>query len=507
MEVTEQDIKQSTRELANELDIGVPKKVTLEGVRDETELRELVIKLLLHKDQHNASEVLVDNFLDMNNVHTTRFDEKNECWIYNEGIYVPQGRTFIREYVRKIIGEGYSTYFCNQIISKIEVDTYIDQDKFFEEEDMDLICVNNGIIKVRTNEFISHNPKYKFFSKLPINYDETKDCKKIKKFFKEILKNPNEDIDVIQELFGYLLHREYTFEKAFMFLGSGRNGKGKTLSLMKKFIGIDNCIEVPLDHLETDQFAIGELFKKSANLCGDLSKTAITNSGNFKKITGRDLLSAPRKFLSRVSFENYSKQIFSCNELPLTNDVTEAFFNRWIMIEFPFTFLPQEEINKLENTKNVKLRNPNIIEEISSDEELSGLLNWSLEGLKRLFKKKSFSNSPTTLETRNMWFRKSDSCLSFCIDNIEEDYDSYMLKDNFKNMYKEYCKKHRLKVSIDKSIKNILESHFGVSQERKYFDVGVSIHNQQSYSEQKYVWKGIKLKNIHGGNKLSKSNK
>jgi len=35
------------------------------------------------------------------------------------------------------------------------------------------------------------------------------------------------------ELFGFLLYKNYFIEKGVMFIGDGRNGKGKTINLMK----------------------------------------------------------------------------------------------------------------------------------------------------------------------------------------------------------------------------------------------------------------------------------
>ena len=109
-----------------------------------------------------------------------------------------------------------------------------------------------------------------------------------------------------------------------MFLGDGRNGKSKTLELLKRFVGEENCVEVPLDELEKDLFAIGELFKKLTNLAADLSKSALKNTGRFKKLTGRDLVTAARKFLPRIKFVNYAKMLFACNELPFTYDLSTA---------------------------------------------------------------------------------------------------------------------------------------------------------------------------------------
>jgi len=255
---------------------------------------------------------------------------------------------------------------------------------------------------------------------------------------------------------------------------------------MKYFVGVDNCVEISLESIEKDQYAMSELFKKYANVCGDLSKTALKQTGDFKKLTGRDLLSAPRKFKTRVKFINYAKMMFSCNELPLTYDITEAFFNRWIILEFPFTFLPQKEIEELkeEDKENIKVRDANIIEAITTKEELEGLLCWALDGIKRLLENKSFSYSPSTNEVRNKWLRKSDSCMGFILDYVVYDYESYIPKKEFKNRYVEYCARHKLKISGDKTILYLLNTQLGAYDGQKKNDDGITEH----------VWNCIRFK-------------
>jgi len=457
----------------------------IKEIEQSGDIQNVVTFLLADKKRSKATETMTKHFLDNNSIYTTRDDEKSECWIYSQGIYIPQGRTYIKETCRNILGKLYTTMLCNEVINKIEADTFIEQDEFFKEEPPYLVAVNNGILNLKTRELKEFNPSFKFFSKLNINYVPGSKCPKIQQFFKSLFKDELE-INVIQEVFGFLLYREYFLEKAFMFLGGGRNGKGKTMELMKLFLGVDNCVEISLESIEKDNFATGELFKKYANLCGDLSRTALKHTGEFKKLTGRDLLSAQRKFKTRVKFTNYAKMVFSCNELPLTYDITEAFFNRWIILEFPFTFLPQKEIDELkqDEKENIKLRDSNIIEDISSKEEMEGLLCWALDGLKRLQENKSFSYSPSTNETRNKWLRKSDSCMAFILDYIVYDYESYMTKKEFKNRYVEYCRRHKVPISTDKTINHLLTSQLGAYDSQKKDDEGT----------QERVWNGIRFK-------------
>lgn len=454
-------------------------------MKEESELTKVkneVTSSLLLKKPHEATERITNYILGIEHIHTTRDDEKSEVWIYKNGIFLPEGRTYIKETTRKILDEGYSSHLVNEVVNKIESETYIIQEEFFTVDNINHIAVQNGILNLLTKKLMPFTPKEKHFNKLPVEYKEGIECQNILKHFSEVLQSKN-DLPVLQELFGYLLYREYKIEKAFMFTGSGRNGKGKTLELMKRFIGIDNCSNITLQHIESDNFAMGELFNKLANLGGDISRTALKETGNFKSLTGRDLLSAARKFKTRVNFTNYAKMIFCANELPITYDITTAFFNRWILLEFPYTFLSQKEIDNLEKEDdNIKLADPSIIDKMSTDEELSGLLNWALDGLKRLIDNSDFSYSPSTEDVRNKWIRKSDSAVAFLMDTIKECYGWHITKKELRHRYAKYCKTHKIKPTGDRGLKYVLEINYGVTESRKNLD-----------NEQVACWEGIKF--------------
>ncbi len=460
-----------------------------------------VLGLLLKDKKDEATEILVRKILEEHTIKTTRNDKQAEMYIYREGIYYPEAKTYIEEHCRNNLGEGYSLNVANQVISKIQTDTFIEQEEFFKEEDVNLIPLQNGIFNIQQKKLIPFSPEYRFFGKIPINYNPNQECPKIEEFFTELFRD-NSEVKVIQELFGYLLYREYFIEKAIMFLGFGRNGKGKTLDLMRRFIGIDNCAEIPLDEMEIDLYCVSELFKKHANLCGDLSKTALTNTGRFKKLTGRDLLTVARKNKTRIKFENYAKMIFSANELPLTHDVTTAFFGRWIILDFPFTFLQADEKEKLElngeDTSDIKDRDPHIIDKISSDEEMTGLFNWAIEGLERLLKNKTFSYSSTTKGIKKKWQRRSDSCLAFCMDCVEENPEGYIIKKDFKMEYATYCRTHKLPISKEDRIKEILTTFRGAIDDREYVNVKTGVNYEgkdMTENKQVRVWAGVQLKN------------
>jgi len=450
----------------------------------ENDVKNEVITQLLFKKNREATEIIVNYILNKEYIYTTRDDEHSEMWIYREGIYVPQGKTYLKELIREILGDGYTTYLTNEVINKIESETYIEQDTFFNIKYKNKIAVMNGILILSEGKLEPFNPKEIYFNKLPIKYDKTKDCPTIKKHFENVLHH-KEDIPVLQELFGYLLYKDYCIEKAFMFTGNGRNGKGKTLELMKRFLGIDNCSNIPLQQIETDNFALGEFFNKLANLGGDISSNALKDTGAFKNLTGRDLISASRKFKTRVNFTNYAKLIFCANELPITYDITPAFFNRWVLLNFPHTFISEQEINKMDESerKNYKIADKNIIDRLSDKDELSGLLNWALEGIKRLLEQEDFSYSKSISEVKSQWLRLSNSATAFVMDELEEQYGFLIPKEKFRYKYSEYCKKNRLKPVGDKTLKNMLLINYGVWETKKTYE-----------GELTNCWEGLKFK-------------
>jgi len=455
--------------------------VKLEDQRFRNLRGEVLQNIILRQEDH-ASEAIVQEIKRDNYIYTTRDDIKSEIWFYNDGIYTPHGETYIKEFCRRLLIHAYTPQRANKVIAKIEADTFIDTDKFFNVNYIDEVPIIGGILNIRTREVSEFTPEKVFFNKLPIHYNPQAKCPAVERFFSEILQG-RDDVKVAFELFGYSLLKDHRIEKAFMFVGNGRNGKGKFISLLKSFLGSENCCSVPLSQLRSDSSSVCELFGKMANLAGDLNNTALKETGLFKEITGRDMVGAKRKYLRDLFFVNYSKQIFACNELPRVYDFSKGFWSRWILLEFPFQFLDESEFKGLNDRGKCKLRDIDIINKLTTEKELSGLLNMALDGLDRIIKNKDFSYSKGTDETKNFWIRNSDSFTAFCLDMIEDDYESKIQKKELRNIFNKYCKMHKIKGTSDKGMKVVMEDMFGAVEGRFW--------NGES---QEPVWEGVRFK-------------
>lgn len=425
-----------------------------------SDLRLGVAQLIATRREDEATEGIVQFIENNNYLYTTRDDIKSEVWHYKDGIYVPNGKSLIKETTREILGEMYTPQRVNKVIVKVEADTQIEHDDFFGNETIDEIPIQNGILNIFTKEISEFTPKKIFFNKLPVNYDADAKCDNIRKFFSDVLKDEG-DTKVMFELIGYCLMKEYRFEKAFMFVGNGRNGKGKTLSLIKRFLGIENCSSIPLAQINSGSTSVCELHGRLANIAGDLSNIDLKDTGMFKQITGRDLITAKRKYLRDLFFENYAKVVFACNDLPKVYDLSDGFWSRWMLFEFPYKFIIKSEYDILENKGNCRIMDETIIDKISTPEELSGLLNVALDSLGEILKNKKFSYSKGTEEVKDLWIRKSDSFTAFCIDRIEEASEHKIPKKNIRKAFSRYCKDHKIPGASDVAIKVVLENRYG----------------------------------------------
>lgn len=378
----------------------------------------------------------------------TTIDNK-EIYCYNGSYREPIGEQIISNEVESFLQDESKEHYKKEIVGHIRDKNYIKRDLFNSEKY--LINLKNGIYDIKKNIFFEHDPKYYFLTELPIEYKKNAKIKRIKQFFKQILKS--EDIRRLQEIFGYCLYRDYHIQKAFMFLGEGANGKSTGLNLLKYMLGNHNVSSVSLQELCDNRFAAANLYGKLANIYPDLPDKTLTKTGMFKILTGGDTISAEQKFKDYFNFINHAKLIFSANKLPESKDDTNAFFRRWDFLNFPYTFYGDK-------------CDPKIIEKLTVENEISGLFNWSITGLRRLLKNGCFSNARTVDEMREKYQRLSSPVASFVMDCIEIRPEKYIIKDDLYTCFVDYCVKNGLPVVAKNVFSMKLHEHVKVSDYR-----------------------------------------
>jgi len=393
-----------------------------------------------------ANELLTENIYVTNksNMMSFRYNPEN-------GVYEIFAEAHIQQEVRKKLGKHLRINRHREIEHFIKSSTIKD----LERPPEDLIVVQNGVLNVKTRQLETFNPAYFMFNALPVKYDPNADCPKFKKFLVEVVPSP-ENIKVLQEFFGYCLLRNCKFEKAIMLVGEGANGKSTFLHVLSKTLGRKNVSSTPLQIISNNRFALAELYGKMANVYPDLPAVALKDTGLFKSLVTGEMISGEYKFKGRFDFEPYAKLLFSCNKMPQTPDDTDAFFRRWLIITFPNQFL----------TDNPKT-DTNLKGKLTTPEELSGILNWAFEGLRRLLKQGKFSISETVEQTRERYTLLSNPVRAFAETGLVVASGKVETKENVYNAYIQFCREHNLPTVAKNAFSTQLPQYIACKDERK----------------------------------------
>ncbi|MGC9086691.1 MAG: DNA primase family protein [Thermoproteota archaeon] len=374
--------------------------------------------------------------------------DNEEVYVWKDGYYRPHAETLIKEECKKRLGEEYRRNRVSEVIDYIKASTFTER----REESPNLIPLKNGVLDIDTMELKPHSPEYMFFNTLPVEYNPNAKCPNIERFLSEVTSS-EEDATVLIEFIGFCLYRKYFIAKALLLVGEGSNGKSTFLNLVRAFLGHENVSGRSLQDLEENRFAKADLHHKLANVYADLPDKALWQTGILKMLTGQDLISAERKFQHSFTFENYAKLLFSANKVPETYDESEAFFRRWLIVNFPKQFVGEEA-------------DPNILEKLTTPDELSGLLNLALAALKRLLERGEFSYSKTTEEIKKDYMRKSSPVAAFAIDSLEVDANAFIIKKELYSCFTEYCKEKNLPIISQDTFFKKLPAYVAISDFR-----------------------------------------
>ena len=267
-------------------------------------------------------------------------------------------------------------------------------------------------------------------------------------------------------------HRDYDEEVIFVLLGYGRNGKTVYTSIITILHGRVNVSNVPLTQLLTNRFACWDLENKDANIDNELTHSTITGTATIKRLTGgsRQPVRIEQKNVKAHDAILYAKLFFNANKMPLSDDDSDAYNRRVIIIAFPRRFDGVKEDRHL-------------TAKLSTDEELSGIFNVLMIALRRIRKTKEIYEHEKSIEQKAIKYQMAVDPIEAFLDEAispQSIVDDRTEKQTLHNAYERFCKKHQLPIlkydTFCKHIKN-----------KDYADGRVGKDDRE------YYWKGIKL--------------
>jgi putative DNA primase/helicase len=196
--------------------------------------------------------------------------------------------------------------------------------------------------------------------------------------------------------------------------------------VIKALLGGANVSAVPLQKLSENRFAPAELFGRLGNICGDLDARAIKQTDQFKMLTGGDPIFAERKHRDPFTFTSYALPIFSANEAPFSADQTEAWFDRWLIV-------PME--------KRIEKVDPHMITQLTTCNELQGLLARAIGGLQRLMDRGRFDRPESVAQAGSAYRERLDSVRGFVSDECLLETTAWTKRADLYSAYHQWAQK------------------------------------------------------------------
>ena len=321
-----------------------------------------------------------------------------------------------------------------EVLSYIKIKTHVNASHL--KVNPYVINLKNTRLDIRTSKCLQFTPEAIEFDRIPVTYNPSAYCADLDKMLNRVFCGDREVLNLFEEMLGSILIKHNRFQKAFLFYGSGSNGKSTILDLIKQFLGTPNYSALALEKV-TDRFNTAELENKLANIGDDIDNVGIKDTGTLKKLFSGGTVTVERKGEKPYTLESYATHIYSCNTIPRSFDKTEGFYRRWLIIPFNATSV----VILSRFTVNDDDYDPMIIDKITTDEALSYLLNLALKGAKRLLKLGKFTE-PQSVKDALEAYKADNSTVISWIDDLEltEDYLLDKPRDVLYSEFTDWCK-------------------------------------------------------------------
>lgn len=264
-------------------------------------------------------------------------------------------------------------------------------------------------------EFVAE-PGYFYTSPIPHNIGESTDTPNIDQLFTDWVGEDNKQI--LYEICAYCMLPSYPIHRMFWFLGTGRNGKGRFMALIRKLIGFDNSTSTDLERLADSRFESAKLFKKLVAFVGETDHNLLKRTNLLKSLTGDDVISGEFKNKEPFDFYNTAKILIATNSLPGIEDKTDGWYSRNIIIDFP---------NKFSEGNDV-------VGEIA-EWEYENLCRKCIVVLKELLSKGEFHGEGDLQDKRDRYEEASNPIKIFmdlyCEDAINNDVPMFVFREAF----------------------------------------------------------------------------
>ncbi|QDU67328.1 phage/plasmid primase, P4 family [Engelhardtia mirabilis] len=236
----------------------------------------------------------------------------------------------------------------------------------------EIISCANGLLHLPTGRLLQATPSFFTRNALEIAYDpDALPPEGWLAFLGQLWPKDPDSIGVLQEVFGYLLVPDTSQQKVFLLVGPARSGKGTIGRVLTRLVGEANAVGSDMRTLGGN-FGLQPLIGKQLAIVADMRlgkrSDPATIAENLLRISGEDLVTADRKNKTAWTGTLAVRFVIMTNELPRFSDASGALANRFVPLVMTESFLGRED-----HGLTARLLS-----------ELPGILNWAVEGWRRL---------------------------------------------------------------------------------------------------------------------------
>lgn len=353
-----------------------------------------------------------------NNNHIIRINGR--LHIYKDGVYVSADSEIESMMIQHI--SNLNKTKRKEVLAYLEL--LIRENK--KEASSNLIAFKNGIYNILDDSFVPFSPEIIVTNLIPWDYNPAAENELVDATLDKMACYDEQIRALLEECVGYCFYRRNELGKAFIFTGEGANGKSTFIDMIKTMLGDENIASLDLKELG-DRFKTAELYGKLANVGDDIGDEFIANASVFKKLVTGERVSVERKGQDPFEFNNYSKFLFSANNIPRMRDKSGAVQRRLTIIPFEAKFSKEDADYR-----------PFIKYDLREQSAVERLILLGIEGLKRVIANNAFTKAEKVDNALKEYEEENNSIISFVTEFGVENIENEPTK-NVYAAYSEFC--------------------------------------------------------------------
>lgn len=377
-------------------------------------------------------------------VHIRVRRDNGSLWSYDEaaGIWTNEGERALRHAARQALGAmNYGSNVLAELKAQARSDPVAEAEADEFGVETGFVAVENGLLDLEDaadgegrDAIRPLRPDDLALTRLPVEYDPDAEIGEWAEYVAEWAEDGK--ADALQEYVGYCLEvGAMPIHRALLMVGSGANGKGTFLKVVRALLGGENHTSIELQTLANERDAVADFYGALANIDDDLSSRSLGKGlGMFKKLVAGDHVRARRLYEDGFQFQATGKHLYAANEVPEVEvpEGDDAFWRRWLLVEFPNHYAKGE-------------RDTELGDRLTEPDALSGVLNWAIEGRRRLLEQGYFTNEAEYgQQKRERWQSWGESVDKFIAECTERDPDADRITTgDAHRRYAAWCRENR----------------------------------------------------------------